>query len=53
MQRLCQIYYIDADKSYREKAWQELYKNVTSYIERILEATSHKQAVVWPSISYL
>ena len=33
-------------KKYREKARKELYKNVTSYIEQILEATLHETTVV-------
>ena len=35
------MYLIDADKAYREKARRKLQKNATSYIENILEATSH------------
>ena len=37
---------MDADKAYSEKAKQELPKNATSYIEQIMEATSHKTATV-------
>ena len=33
------MYHMDADKTYREKARQELYKNASNYIEQILEAT--------------
>ena len=42
----------DRWKAYREKAWQELYKNATNYSEQILEATSHKTAAVWPPNSH-
>ena len=51
--RLSQFYYMDADKVYREKARQELHNNATSYIEPILEATSHKTAAVQSPTSYL
>ena len=40
------MYYMDANKVYREKAKRELLKNVKSYIEQIREATSHKTAAV-------
>ena len=33
------MHYMDADKTYRGKAKQELHKNSTSYIEQILEVT--------------
>ena len=39
------MHHIDADKAYREKAWQQLQWNVMSHTEKILEATSHKAAV--------
>ena len=43
---------VDADKTYREKAWWELHKNAMSYIEQILEATTHeiKQYIIWYSL---
>ena len=44
--------HIDADKAYIEKARQELPKNATSYIEQILEATSHETTVVRPPTYY-
>ena len=38
-------HHMGADEAYRKKkAWRELHKNVTSFIEQILEATSHKTA---------
>ena len=37
---------MDTDWVYGEKAKQKLQKNVTSYTEQILEATSHKKASV-------
>ena len=47
------MHHMDADKSYREKARQELHKNATSYTEQILEATSHNTAGLWSSTSHL
>ena len=44
---------MDADKAYRESARREFHKNATSYIEQILEATSHKKAAVRPPTSHL
>ena len=44
---------MDADKVYRERARQEVQKNAISYIEQILEATSHKTAAVRPPTSHL
>ena len=40
------MHHMDADKTFREKAWWELHKNTTTYIEQSLEATSHKTAAV-------
>ena len=42
-----------ADQPYKEKAWRELHKNATSYIEQILEATSFKTENVRPPNSHL
>ena len=42
-----------ADETYREKAKQELHKNSISYIEQILETTSHETTVEQPPTSYL
>ena len=36
-----------------EKAWQQLYKDATSYIKQILVATSHKTAAVWSPTTHL
>ena len=47
------MHHMDADWAYREKAKWELHKNVTSYNEQILEATSHKTAAVRPPTSHL
>ena len=47
------IQHMDADKTYREKAWLQLSKNATSYREQILEGTFHKTAAVQPPISHL
>ena len=40
-------------KKKKKEAWRELYKNVTSYIEQIQEATSYEMTAVRPLISYL
>ena len=47
------MYYKDADKAYREKAWQELYQNALIYIEQNLDASALETAAVLPPISYL
>ena len=47
------LHHMDNDGAYKEKARQELHKNVTSYIEQILEATSHETSVVQPPTFYL
>ena len=39
--------------AYEEKARRELHKNLTSYIEQFVEATSHKTVTVRPPTSYL
>ena len=44
---------MDVDRTYREKVKRELHKNVTSYIEQILEATLHETAAVRPFIANL
>ena len=40
------MHHMDADKTHGEKATWKLQKNATSYIEQILEATSHETAAV-------
>ena len=47
------MHHIDTDKTYRVKAEQELHKNATSYIEQILEATTHETTAVRPLTTYL
>ena len=44
---------MDIDKTNREKSRQELQKNVTSYIEQILEATHQETTAVRPLTSHL
>ena len=44
---------VDADKMYWEKTWRKLHKNVTNYIEQIMEAESHEIADERPPTSYL
>ena len=43
---------MDATKTYWEKAWQQLHKNVASNIEQVLEAAPHKAAAVQPLTTY-
>ena len=45
--------YRDTDKTQREKPWQELDKNATSYIEKILEAILEEIIAVRPLTSHL
>ena len=47
------MHYMDADKAYRTKGQWQLHKNATSYIEQILEETSHKASDIRPPTSYL
>ena len=47
------MHHVDADSMYREKTRRGLYKNATSYIGQVLEATSHKTAAVRPLTSHL
>ena len=47
------MHHMDADEAHREKALWQLHKNAASYIEQILEATSHKTAAVQPPTSHL
>ena len=44
--------YIDANKTYGEKAWRQLQKNAASNIEQVLEAAPHKAAAVRPPTTY-
>ena len=40
------MHYMDTNKMYGEKAWQQLNKNAVSNIEQILEAAPHKATAV-------
>ena len=42
------MHYLDANKTYGEKAWLQLYKNAESNIEQVLEAAPHTAAAVRP-----
>ena len=42
------MHYMDANKTYGEKAWRQLHKNAASNIEQVLEAAVHKAAAVRP-----
>ena len=47
------MHYMDTDKKQWEKAWCELHKNATSYIEQIQEAKLHETTTVRPLTSHL
>ena len=40
------MHYMDANKTYGDKAWWQLHKNAASNIEPVLEATPHEKAAV-------
>ena len=40
------MHHMDANLTYGEKTWQQLYKNAVSNIEQVLETESYKAAVV-------
>ena len=42
------MHYMDANKTAREKAWQQLHKNAASNIEQALKANPHKAAAERP-----
>ena len=42
------MHYMDAYKTYEEKAWRQLHKNAVSYCEQVLEVAPHKAAAVRP-----
>ena len=46
------MHYMDAHKTYGEKAWQQFYKNAVRCIEQVLEATTYKAAAVRPPTIY-
>ena len=39
------MHYMDANKTYREKAWQQLHKNIASNTEQVLEATTPQKNI--------
>ena len=40
------MHYVDANKTYGEKAWRQFRNNAASNIEQVLEAVLHKAAAV-------
>ena len=44
--------YLDANKTAREEAKQQLHKNVASNIEQVLAATPHKAPTIRPPASH-
>ena len=47
------MHYMEADKTYREKAKEEVHENATSYTERIPEVTLKETTAVRPLASHL
>ena len=43
---------MDANKTYGEKAWQQLHKNAASNIEQVLDVATHKAAPARPLTTY-
>ena len=46
------MYNMDANRTYGEKAWQQLQKKAASYIEQVLEATPHKTVAIRPPTTH-
>ena len=46
------MHYLDANKTAREEARQQLHKNVASNIEQVLAATPHKTPTIRPPASH-
>ena len=46
------MHYMDANKTYGEKALRKLHKNAASYIEQVLEGAPHKAAAVRPPTTH-
>ena len=46
------MHYMDANKTYGEKAWWQLPKSAASNTEQVLEAAPHKTAAVQPLTTY-
>ena len=44
--------YVDAIKTYEEKAWRQLQKNAARHIEQVLEATPYKTNAVRPPTTH-
>ena len=47
------MHYVDANKTYGEKAWRQLHKNAASNIEQVLGAAPNKAAAVHPPTIHL
>ena len=47
------MHQMDTENMYREKAWRQLHKNATSYVEQILEVTSYKITAIQPPTTHL
>ena len=46
------MHYMDANKTYGEKAWRQLHKNAASNIEQVLLTAPHKTAAVRPNFTH-
>ena len=44
--------YMDANKTYGEKAWRQLHNNAASNIEQVLEIAPYKAAAVYPPATH-
>ena len=46
------MHYMDANKTFGEKAWWQLHKNAVSDIEQVLETAPHKAAAERPPTTH-
>ena len=46
------MHYMDTNKTYGEKAWQQLCKHATSNIEQVLKAAPQKVAGIRPPTTH-
>ena len=46
------MHYLDTNRTYEEKGWQQLYKNAASNIEQVPQAALRKAAAVWPPTTH-
>ena len=46
------MHYMNANKTYGKKAWEQLHKDAASNIEQVLEATPPKTAAIRPPTTH-